>query len=163
METLGWLNSYEVHYLPFVPGTQWAEALPSRNWVLFVTVGGPDRVGFDELTKECLQHHPLGIGCAGPSAALLEDWFDEEIVMRAVRWEEQHQQPFDYGQAPVTVSDADIAAGFWFTTLNSPNLCAEAVERVVCVDVTGTHHDQLVELLQLIKAGWLLPDEPEHD
>lgn len=154
---IGQVGHYMVTYADGLED-DWKNSLPQSKWMLFTIVREADQEQFCKVTAECLKHQPSGICCAGPAAYLLENWFDDEIVTVALAWEEKHQKAYDYEFAPVTTADADLDEGFWYAVTLAPNMAAEPIETIFCLDLTGTQQPRISQLISLINDGWLPPD-----
>ncbi|GAA4375512.1 hypothetical protein GCM10023186_08290 [Hymenobacter koreensis] len=160
MPIIGQVNKRSVVYASVKQAPNWADTLPAANWLLFVIADQYDHDLFEQLTTSCLNRQPLAICCAGQSASRLEDWFDIEIVVRDVEWEELYQRPY-YENLLATTADVDIDNGFWFATLCGPDMCKEPVDTIVCLDAEGIYQNRVVELIGLINSGWLPPDSAD--
>lgn len=156
---LSFINNLKIQYIAAEQLT-WSDQLPESGWILLAIADAAAQVP-DKALAVCLHHCPAGISCAGLQAATLEDNFDMEIVLQALDWEEKHQRPFDYGYAPVTTADADLAEALWFSIMLAPNIATEAVDTVVCLDFTCQQESRLREMVELLATGWLPPDASE--
>ena len=110
------------------------------------------------IATVCMAHEPLYVCCVGESASVLEDWFDGEIVERALAWEEKHHKQFDYDLAPMTTADNSLDEGFWFATSVAP-ASDVAIKTIFCLDETSKCQNRIQELFLLINAGWFPPDK----
>ncbi|WP_426059604.1 hypothetical protein [Hymenobacter sp. B1770] len=155
---LGKIGILEVQYLGVDQCQEWVDALPLSNWLLLTVTCEVEPVLFSAITKACIEHKPSYICCVGESASIMEDWFDEEIVEKALAWEEEHKGPFDYGLAPTTTADTSLDEGFWFATSVAP-LSDESIKTLFCLDLTNQSRSRIQELIPLINAGWFPPNE----
>ncbi|MCR5888914.1 hypothetical protein LRS06_14290 [Hymenobacter sp. J193] len=157
------LGEYQILYLNAGQDAAWPGKLPLNSWLLLVLADEINKELFDQVTVECVKNRPFGLCCAGTAAHILEDWFDEEIVSAALRWEEKHHQPYDYDFAPVTTADSSIDEGLWFAATLAPNMAHAPIETIVCLDLTGQSQARIRELIPLLNSGWFPPDTNDND
>ena len=111
------------------------------------------------MTVHCLENGVRYTCSVGELASLTEDYFDEEIVSRAVDKELKTGIVEDFESTPMTSFHRNFDEGFWFAaTLARQIINDQYVEsrQVICIDCTKRQVRQyLIDLVDKLNNGWL--------
>lgn len=164
LELIGQIRDRKIYYCNLRFDSNSLTSVPFNNWIAFTIVDEADEDMIDSLTKKCLDQGTCYICSAGKLATLMEDYFDEEIVMRTIAKKENTEEFQDYEDAPMTSSHKNFDEGFWFATTVARQIVYDkhvTSAEVVCVDCTSRHVRQyLIDLIHKINENWL-PGENE--
>jgi hypothetical protein len=114
MEPLGIIRDRKILYTHIQGDQQWANELPTHNWIVFTIADDFDRGLINEAVERCLDNSVCYICCAGRLSSLMDDIFDEKIVDRAIRHEDSTGEPYDYAFSPMTTFHHNFSEGFWY-------------------------------------------------
>lgn len=158
MEDLGRINNRQIYYIDFQNTDDLEIILPNNNWIVVPICDVKDIVAIDRLVNTCLNKNVNYICALGQQCELLDDWFDEEFLIRRIKNELPIDDPDDFDSAPMTTWHHDFDQGFWFAvTSANPTIKDEyiSVNAVVCIDMTIKNKQRLVDLVTKINSGWL--------
>ncbi len=159
MERLGKIHDREIYYISTKDESEWLNLLPTEKWVVFTIADKENREILPESTSRILDKNVTYTCSAGELADLTEQYFDEEIVWRAVQYEEKTGKEYDYKQSPMTTMHRNFGEGFWFASTLAYDGEKE-INKVVCIDFTTRKvKKHLTELIEKINNGWLPSDE----
>ena len=159
MENIGKINDKEIFYISIRDNSNWFTVLPTKKWIAFTIVDTKDKEMLNKCTEKILDRNVSYTCSAGELASLTEDYFDEEIVYRAVLFEEETGEKFDYNKSLMTTSHRNFSEGFWFASTLA-NDEEYGIKKVVCIDFTTKKvKNYLTELVSKIKDDWLPSDE----
>lgn len=159
MEYLGSINNRAIFYTAIRDNLEWLSMLPTEKWLAFTIVDQEDKAILYECISEVLDKNVAYLCSTGALASLTEDYFDGEIVWRAVQYEEKTGREFDYDLSPMTTMHQNFEEGFWFASTLAFDDNKE-INKVVCMNFTKRKlKNHLIELVEKINHGWLPPDE----
>ena len=155
MELLGKIQRRAIYYIAIRNHLGWRRKLPKSDWLVFTIANKEDEDQISVVTQKCLNNKVAYTCSAGELGGLGEQYFDEEIVWRAVQYESETKQDFDYNNTPVTTSHESIEEGFWFATSVAFTDGVD-INKVVCIDMTKKKvKKHLLALTEAINKGWL--------
>ena len=139
MDNLGQINDRQILYLSTRQTKNWADSLPTNNWVVVPIGHDTDSKVIDDLAIKCLEKNTLYVCALGQQCELIHDTFDHYIVQRKIDKSESIDNPIDFEGASMTTWHKDFDEGFWFATETAyPTINDEYifVDKVVCIDTT---------------------------
>ncbi|MEJ8591626.1 hypothetical protein JSO54_10320, partial [Riemerella anatipestifer] len=159
MELIGRIDNRKIYYVQIRNNSEWRFSLPKNDWVVFIIANKEDEELVPPTVKICMDKNVSYICSAGTLAQWTEKYFDEEISLRALDYEEQTKKEFNFDFAPNTTCHQNFSEGFWFATTLAHNPYKE-IDKVVCLDLTKRKvKKHLAELINKINNGWLPSDE----
>ncbi|MFK7971045.1 MAG: hypothetical protein AB8F95_11790 [Bacteroidia bacterium] len=167
MEFLGELNERKIYYLSIREKSGWATLLPPDNWAVFTIVDEDDRDMLGEATEAILDNNVRYTCSAGELCSLTEDYFDEEIAIREVRFESQTGKEADFSMSPLTTMHRNFSDGFWYVVNCAINDLVQ-IDKIVCLDFTKRKTKKyLGTLIDKMSNGWVPNDDeiepPQYD
>lgn len=160
MELLGRINRRKIYYVQIRNNSKTEFSLPKNDWVVFTIANEEDEELVPPIVKLCMDKNVRYTCSAGTLAFWTEQYFDEEIVGRALEHELRTGKEFDYELSPLTTAHQNFSEGFWFASTLAYDSYTE-IEKVVCLDFTKRKvKKHLLELIDKINNGWL-PSEEE--
>ena len=87
MEFLGRIQKRKIYYVQVRNNPQWKSSLPNKDWVVFTIANKEDEELVPPAVKVCLDKSVCYTCSAGTLAHRTEDYFDEEIHLRAINYE----------------------------------------------------------------------------
>ncbi len=162
MELLGRIDRRKIYYLQIRNNTDWKFNLPNKDWLAFTIANTEDEELIPPVAKNCIDKNVSYICSTGNLANRSEDYFDEEISLRAIDFEMETNKKFDYELSPVTTAHKNFGEGFWFASklANDENF---EIEKIVCLDMTKRKvKNHLLKLIDQINNGFL-PNEKETE
>lgn len=158
MKYLGNIQERAIYYLSTKYTPQWLTLLPKANWLAFTIVEEKEE-DLWEASGQILEQGAVYTCSAGEQGELMHGYFDDHIVIKAVHYEEETGQAFDYDHSPMTTAHQNFGEGFWFAAVVAHDDWMK-VDKVVCLDFTTRKVEQhLITLVQQIKKGWLPNDK----
>ncbi len=159
MERIGKINNREIFYISTKDNSEWLNSLPTDKWVVFTIADKENREILNESTVRILDKNVTYTCSAGELAGLTEQYFDEEIVLRGVQYEDETGKKYDYEQSPMTTMHRNFGEGIWFASTLAYNGDIE-INKVICIDFTTRKvKKHLTKLVEKINNGWLPSDE----
>lgn len=159
MELLGVSCERQLFYINVNTNTNWAESLPTQNWLVFAIGDEKDIDAYSTLSDVCIEKNVAYVCSAGKYCELIHDIFDETIVWKKIQNGESVDSMDDFENSPMTTWDNHFSEGFWFaiTTAYDEHFI---IDTIVCIDYTTKGVKQhLITLIEKINSGWLPSDE----
>ena len=162
MELIRHITERGIYYCNVRVDKDWFNKLTFDNWIAFTIVDVEDKDLLNDMTAHCLDNGVCYTCSVGELASLTEDYFDEEIVSRAVDRELLTGIEEDYEATPMTTFHRNFDDGFWFASSEAKQIINDQYiesRQLVCIDCTRRKVRQyLINLIDKINDGWL-PDE----
>ncbi|MEH6682520.1 MAG: hypothetical protein V7724_18410 [Sediminicola sp.] len=159
MELIGRIHRKKIYYLQIRHNPEWKNSLPNKDWLAFTIANKEDEELVPPTVKICMDKEVSYTCSAGTLAHWTEQYFDEEINLRALDHEMRTKEAYDHNQAPVTTAHQNFSEGFWFATTLAHDPYKD-IYKVVCLDFTKLKVKRhLTELIDKINNGWLPSDE----
>ena len=159
MELLGRINRRKIYYVQIRNNSEWKSLLPINDWVAFTIANKEDEELVPPVVKVSMDKNVSYTCSAGTLAHWTEQYFDEEITLRALDYEMRTKKEFDYEFSPVTTAHKNFSEGFWFAATLAHDPYNE-IDKVVCLDFTKRKVKRhLIQLIEKINNSWLPSDE----
>jgi hypothetical protein len=159
MNNIGQINDRQIIYLSIKETVNWADLLPSGNWLVLPISDTRDKELLDKIANACLDNKVNYICTVGPECEWIHDWFDQTIFVRRIENGQPISTPDDFDEEPMTTWHHDFDEGFWFAITSAyPTINSEyiTIDKVVCLDMTEKGEKQrLIDLVIKINSGWI--------
>jgi hypothetical protein len=158
MESWGEYNDRQLFYLPTRQNINWADELPTSDWLAIVVGDTRDIALYSEVADKCIAKNVSYVCTLGLACELIHDIFDEEIVEKKIQNGDSTESEDDFEDSLMTDWHNDFEEGVWFAII-AANDDTKYIDKVVCIDLTDTiERQRLFELIEKIKTGYIPPD-----
>ncbi|MBI3501188.1 MAG: hypothetical protein HY063_05280 [Bacteroidetes bacterium] len=157
MENWGQHFDRQIFYLSTRQTNNWAEQLPTDNWLALTVGHDKDIKLYNELADKCIDKNVLYVCAVGHACELIHDIFDQTVIQKKIAVGDSVASPDDFENSPMTTWHNDFEEGVWFA-MTSAFHGTKDIDKIVVIDLTDkSERQRLTELIDKIKSGFI-PD-----
>src|ERR1051326_2173632 len=108
MDNIGQINDRQILYVSTRHTKNWADSLPTANWLALPIGHDSDSQLIDDLAKKCLDNNTFYVCTVGQQCEIIHDTFDHYIVQRRIDKGESIDKPDDFDSSPMTTWHNDF-------------------------------------------------------